>query len=322
MSVYASLILELRNAITFGFALKGLRCASPYCSACCLGCFFSLDLKLSRNRLLSYRNVSSLRCNATCALQVVMLGQAFMQITRNFIARATVSSPDIQAMADRSAKRVAEEQVKKLSWQIRALQQKKRRLSAKERQAASFPNPPSSQRVVLVYRFAGQAADVTLDFVRGRGQPRCATVELTDEQERTVLSEVAQASVQVAASSCQILEAARAARYVVEHRLYSWLLEQNCNFGVAPSRAQLVRQALLLVPTELSADVRQALRTGLTSAARTQRKWLVRFRTRWGARLGVLKTEDYVSVEEARQKATWSYSSSIFVCGVCAADTC
>ncbi len=205
-----------------------------------------------------------------------------------------------------SAKRAAEDHVKELNRQIRALQQKKRRLSARAGQQAALPNPPLSRRVALVYKFAGQAADVTLDYVRGRGQPQCKTVELTAEQAQSVLREVSSASLQAAVPSCKILEAVLAARYVVEHRLYAWVLEQNCNFGVAPARAQMIQQALLRVPSGLCATARQAVQVGLTGAARTQRKWLARFRARWGARLGVLKIEDYVSVEEARRKAPWS----------------
>lgn len=202
-----------------------------------------------------------------------------------------------------SQKREAEEQVKELSRQIRALHQKKRRLSARTKTEAEFPRSPSSQRVVLIHRISGQAADVTSDYVRGLGQPRCTAVELTAEQVQTILKDVTAATERYAAGAPRISEAALAARYVMEHRLYAWVLEQNCVFGVAPSRAQLVQQALLGVPTDLSADVKQTVQLGLTATARTQRKWLARFRARWGARLGILKTEDSVSVAEARQKA-------------------
>ena len=210
------------------------------------------------------------------------------------------------AMADSrlsSQKREAEEQVQELSRQIRALHQKKRRLSARTKTEAEFPRSPSSQRVVLIHRISGQAADVTSDYVRGLGQPRCTAVELTAEQVQTILKDVTAATERYAAGAPRISEAALAARYVMEHRWYAWVLEQNCVFGVAPSRAQLVQQALLGVPTDLSADVKQIVQLGLTATARTQRKWLARFRARWGARLGILKTEDSVSVAEARQKA-------------------
>ena len=78
-------------------------------------------------------------------------------------------------------------------------------------------------------------------------------------------------------------------RYVVELRLWQWLCKQNCEKGVAPSRLQLIRIALSAIPTEAPLQVQQRLRQPLSSSARSQRRWLHRFRRAWGARLGKLQ---------------------------------
>ncbi|CAJ1350542.1 unnamed protein product, partial [Effrenium voratum] len=49
--------------------------------------------------------------------------------------------------------------------------------------------------------------------------------------------------------------------------------------------------------------VRRALAASFNAQPRAQRKWLARFRARWGARLGVLKVQEVVPLEERQAKA-------------------
>ena len=46
-------------------------------------------------------------------------------------------------------------------------------------------------------------------------------------------------------------------RYIVEHRLHTWVGQQNAVQGVAPSRAQLIDQALALVPSSVPDMIRK-----------------------------------------------------------------
>ena len=63
-----------------------------------------------------------------------------------------------------------------------------------------------------------------------------------------------------------------ASRYVAEHKLYDWVAEQNVVHGVAPSRSQLVEQALASVPPAAPRNVQEAVRFALAGQARSQRK--------------------------------------------------
>ena len=203
-----------------------------------------------------------------------------------------------------SRKRSAKEELEDINRAIRAVSQKRRRLSAKMLRQESLPNPPSSKRAVLVYSLSGYGFDVTVDYVAGLG---LAGEHLSKQKKRAIFAEVERASVCLAsdgfAASAGWRDQVAACRYVLEHRLYSWVTMQNCEFGVAPSRAQLVEQALMFQPTGAPANVSRYMTSVLSGPPRSQRKWLARFRARWGARLGVLKIEDYVSPEEMKQKA-------------------
>ena len=91
----------------------------------------------------------------------------------------------------------------------------------------------------------------------------------------------------------------------MEHSLYLWIGNQNHDRGVAPSREQILARALSFIPAQAPDEVRVRLRHMLTGAPRKQRKWLARFRNRWGARIGVLRPGEDVPVALRKQKAAW-----------------
>lgn len=204
-----------------------------------------------------------------------------------------------------SRKRSAKEELKDINRAIRAVSQKRRRLSAKIQRQESLPNPPSSKRALLVYSWSGYAFGATVDYVAGLGP---AGADLSEQKKSAIFAEVERALVCLTsdsgfAASAGWRDQVTACRYVLEHRLYSWVTMQNCEFGVAPSRAQLIEQALMFQPTGAPTNVSRYMTSVLSGPPRSQRKWLARFRARWAARLGVLKIEEHVSPEEMKQKA-------------------
>ena len=92
-------------------------------------------------------------------------------------------------------------------------------------------------------------------------------------------------------------------QYVMEHSLYLWIGNQNHDRGVAPSREQIVARALSFIPAQAPDEVRVRLRHMLTGAPRKQRKWLARFRNRWGARIGILRLRPGEDVPVALRKS-------------------
>ena len=92
-------------------------------------------------------------------------------------------------------------------------------------------------------------------------------------------------------------------RWLVERSLCKWVGQQNHTYGVAPSRAQLVDHALSAIPSFAPHVWKQKFRLLIRSMTdRRQRKWLAKFRSRWGLRLGRLQRRSHLSLEEKRAK--------------------
>lgn len=93
-------------------------------------------------------------------------------------------------------------------------------------------------------------------------------------------------------------------RWLVERSLCDWVGQQNRTYGVAPSRAQLVDYALSAIPGFVPLRWEQKFRLLIASmTGRRQKKWLAKFRSRWGLRLGRLQRRSHLSLEEKRAKA-------------------
>ena len=95
-----------------------------------------------------------------------------------------------------------------------------------------------------------------------------------------------------------------AGRFIVERQLYAWLLTQNRK-GVAPGRQQLVAEACKLTPKDLPNDVASMLEQYWTGngRARSQRKWLRRFRFEYGLRLGRVRVQAVMPLADMQRKA-------------------
>ena len=171
---------------------------------------------------------------------------------------------------------------------------------------------------MVVYVLAGHSSCVAVDFILGRGwrhsrtRPHLPTQSVVE----TVTGEVEQAFLDAPRSALVALgedpmghfefeDLLCAHQYVMEHSLDLWIGNQNHDRGVAPSREQIVARALSFIPAQAPDEVRVRLRHMLTGAPRKQRKWLARFRNRWGARIGVLRPGEDVPVALRKQKAAW-----------------
>ena len=100
--------------------------------------------------------------------------------------------------------------------------------------------------------------------------------------------------------ACQV----EAARYVVDHRLFHWLLQQNCEKGVAPTTRALLGQLPLQLPVSLDVGLRGMLLQGLSTHCLAGRQWACRWRSRWGVRLGRLPPRRPLTTHEMQQRET------------------
>lgn len=170
----------------------------------------------------------------------------------------------------------------------------------------------------MVYVLAGCSSSVAVDFILGRGwrnsragkgfqAPSASQVEvLTREVEEAFLQAPSSGLVALQLDPTKHFEMQDlicAHKYVMEHRLFQWIGNQNHEHGVAPSREQIRAQALAFIPAETPEEVRTKLSKYVTGSPRKVRRWLARFRARWGARIGILRPGEDVPLPLRKQKA-------------------
>lgn len=198
---------------------------------------------------------------------------------------------------------------------LRSLQKKRSRLARGRTKLVPVQRyHPSSQTSLFVFVHSGCSTDLTVDFVAGRawkGSPSC---HLSASQRQDLAAQIEWAYIRASLDDivalelephklCTWAERVCGVKYIVEHALFNWVQKQNMEQGVAPSRSQLVDQALASIPTLIPLDLQNHVRRVLASSDRSQRRWLSLFRRRWGARLGVLKPCSALPLEEKQRKA-------------------
>ena len=180
--------------------------------------------------------------------------------------------------------------------------------------------PTNSPRCLMVYLLAGRSSAAAVDFVLGRGwacrSKHVGCVALQDaEVVRQIQIGVEEAIGSAAPSAFVALQTdplthfefsdlLSAHKYVLEWNLYNWIASQNATHGVAPSREQVCAQCPMQISEHAPAQIQEKLRKLACGSARKQRKWLQRFRNRWGARLGGLRVQEHISPEQRREKVS------------------
>ncbi|CAL1161131.1 unnamed protein product [Cladocopium goreaui] len=95
----------------------------------------------------------------------------------------------------------------------------------------------------------------------------------------------------------------RACDFIIQYLLHDWVRSQNVEYGVAPTRQQLVRQALLFVPDGLPEAVENRLCLPFYGGPPSQRAYLRRFRKAWNGRIGTLPVTASLPIHVLQEKA-------------------
>ena len=195
-----------------------------------------------------------------------------------------------------------------VSRRIRCVQQQLRRRRVQEDGQQGFVSPKMASSAIMVYIFSGHDLDMAAQFLlfKLRLAEDCME-DMRCTLERVYTQEPTPQIVDLMNDRCLLTRSMRvmtaACTFILQRRLYTWLCQQNCKHGVAPSRPQMIRRALALVPLDCPLEVQACVAAPLRSSARRQRKWLRRFRQVWGARLGMLKYISSLSVQDMQEKA-------------------
>lgn len=181
----------------------------------------------------------------------------------------------------------------------------------------------------MVYVLAGHCLEAATDFILGRGWSRARRKKISTAPSPSELqalsAEVEQAFMEAPRSGLVALvedpmknfefdDLLCTHKYVMEHSLCRWIDHQNHDRGVAPSREQVLTQALASIAFSAPEQVQAKLRKAVSGAPRQQRRWLARFRRRWGAKIGMLQPQEDVPVHVRRQKVGSFVQKHCFNC--------
>jgi hypothetical protein len=107
-------------------------------------------------------------------------------------------------------------------------------------------------------------------------------------------------------------------RYVVEHRLFQWLVDQNCLKGAAPKYKQFLHQAVKSLPDAMPAVGKAKLLDFFLRNNRATRHWIVSFRQRWWVKPGMLGAGETFDPDVLQRRVPWQHKPSfrfLHVCG-------
>lgn len=169
----------------------------------------------------------------------------------------------------------------------------------------------ASPSVLMVFVYSDHDTATAVDYVQGRGRgPNFAPLHVdvaaaAEQVEAAYLEAKLEDLVNMEFTTRQFSNQSqlKAAVYVLQHRLFSWLAEMNKRHGLAPSRRQLIDASLACVPAAAPYLVQEHLKAIALRSPSSQRKFLRKFRQNWGARIGALRVQEEISLEDKRSKA-------------------
>ena len=166
--------------------------------------------------------------------------------------------------------------------------------------------------VLALYELSGYSTDAVTSWLLAQGMVGRGGHRYEPEARRSMSAGVEWLYIR---TPQQELEAAldsishdRAAlgRYVVEHRLFHWLVKQNCDVGINPQTPQFLAEALRSVPSALPSLEKERLCNFFEVSTRQTRKWITSFRMRWDVKDGMLVPGETLEPEVMTKKVPWA----------------
>lgn len=214
-----------------------------------------------------------------------------------------MSSDDFAALAQQRAN--LEASVSEVRRELRIAKQRQR--AAEKRVEKHWRLTPWLQKVVLIiFSLAGHNAAPGAAYLATVARRRRWPRKTDEDLERGVEDLFLAVDLEELASWCDAANPAdppaleEASRVVEEWRLMRWVQRLNEERGVAPSTSSLLErsaQRRLQLPEAARPPERGVVADG------RNRAWALKFRRRWGARHGAIRTLDALPVDEMRAKA-------------------
>lgn len=167
--------------------------------------------------------------------------------------------------------------------------------------------------VLALFELSEFQTEVVVAFTLGQGRPRqCRQhgLGIWDADVRSnigsgldVLHREVPLEVALGALDCCSEHLLGLCKFIVEYRLFQWLVQMNCSKGVAPGSPQLVAKALLYIPVLAPLAIKMALKSTFQMGSRKMRLWAASFRKRWGTKPGALDVGEDVEPGVLKRKA-------------------
>ena len=180
--------------------------------------------------------------------------------------------------------------------------------------------------LLLLLEFSGihnsgkgsSATDVLTSYVLGQGRPQqCRNHSFTDVWDKDVRANVGAGAelLFIHADDSLVIpgqgnssdpQMTRLAKYIIEYKLFFWLLKQNCSKGVLPAPSNLMMQASEFIPGMVPDRIRTGLRKYfLNSESTTARHWMESFKERWGVEAAIAETGQDVDPDIGDFQVPW-----------------
>ena len=179
------------------------------------------------------------------------------------------------------------------------------------------------QTLLALFCLSGHCADVAVSWLLGQGRSKSELVQCD-----AVARERAAAGIEwlYIDSSPELLASLfdslpeqiyGLGRYVVEHRLFQWLIDQNCRKGAAPKYKQFLDQAAKSVSDAMPAAGKAKLLDFFLRNNRATRHWIVSFRQRWGVKPGMLVAGETFDPYVLQRRVPWQHKSTLRFLNLC-----
>ena len=178
--------------------------------------------------------------------------------------------------------------------------------------------------MLILYELSEFCDDAVVSYALGMGRPlrfqSHGYMDMWDAGLRSNISagfDLVYQSLEVAflvanLANCDAKRLESLCKYIIEYKLFHWMVQLNCEKGVAPPILLLLAQASKFIPILAPPAVRERLKKYFTEMGSTSYQWAASFRERWGLKDGVLGSGEDVEPELLQTKAACLDSSSVY----------
>ena len=186
---------------------------------------------------------------------------------------------------------------------------------------------PAICDLFLLFELSGFCNDVVVSYALGMGRPdRFQTHGYEDKWEPGLRSRISsgfdiifetfdEPFLTDNLANCHPKHLLQLCKYIVEYKLFLWMVGLNCDKGIYPPIALLLVQAVKCIPDLAPQHIREQLKAYFSSMGSTTYQWAASFTERWGTKLGVQQAGEDVEPELLRTKAAWLPSAKFCIPG-------